>query len=233
MILLPSLFLFPLAACASSINVYHRILVPNSSQSSFVERGILDSSSSSFQPSSSLSQHFTQFAEALRGSISHGDVDLDRVLYQVALERNNGEWDVSSVKLCHLPFISSETIILHIPDHSTESHPHAIDYFVSPIPHNGLCPRSSSKALEFSVSALTTFSKNLAGLNTTVSLTPAELPPLPQLRTPPPLTPAGEPVQPVPEKSFLQKYWMYIAALMIALLLSGGAPEEEQQSGQK
>jgi len=39
----------------------------------------------------------------------------------------------------------------------------------------------------------------------------------PELRTPPPLTPEGEVVQPVPERSFLQKYWMYLAAVLVAL----------------
>ena len=37
------------------------------------------------------------------------------------------------------------------------------------------------------------------------------------LRTPPPLTAEGEPVKPEPEKTFLQKYWLYIVAAMFAL----------------
>ncbi|EEB88262.1 hypothetical protein MPER_13999, partial [Moniliophthora perniciosa FA553] len=48
----------------------------------------------------------------------------------------------------------------------------------------------------------------------------------PELKTPPPLTPKGEPVQSEPEKPFLQKYWMYILAAVIALMMSGGPPEE-------
>ncbi|KAK7470501.1 hypothetical protein VKT23_001927 [Stygiomarasmius scandens] len=224
--------LFPLLAYASNVNVYHRVLIPNVPQSSFIERGVLDTSTSSFQPSPSFSQHFSQFAERLQDLISNNDVDTESVLYQVALERKGGEWDVSSVKLCHLPFISSDSIILHIPDHATDSYPYAIDYFVSPVPHDGSCPKFSAKDSGLTAAMLSSFSKNADKINTTVSLISAGLPPLPQLRTPPPLTPTGEPVQPVPEKSFLQKYWMYIAALMIALLLSGGAPEEEQ-SGRK
>jgi hypothetical protein len=39
----------------------------------------------------------------------------------------------------------------------------------------------------------------------------------PELRTPPPLTPQGEPVQPVPEQSFIQKYWIYILIALGAL----------------
>jgi hypothetical protein len=36
----------------------------------------------------------------------------------------------------------------------------------------------------------------------------------PELRAPPPLTATGDPVVQVPEKTFLQKYWLY---LVIAL----------------
>jgi len=42
----------------------------------------------------------------------------------------------------------------------------------------------------------------------------------PQLRSPLPLTPTGRPVQPLPHKSFLQKYWIYIALFLLALGLS-------------
>lgn len=43
----------------------------------------------------------------------------------------------------------------------------------------------------------------------------------PELRQPPQLSETGQPVAPAPEKSFLQKYWMYI---MLALLLFGEFP---------
>ena len=39
----------------------------------------------------------------------------------------------------------------------------------------------------------------------------------PDLRPPPPLTPEGKVVTPEPEKSFLQKYWIYILAFMAIL----------------
>ena len=42
----------------------------------------------------------------------------------------------------------------------------------------------------------------------------------PELHAPPPLTPQGEIVQPVPEKSFLRKYWMYIVALLLIFCMS-------------
>lgn len=39
----------------------------------------------------------------------------------------------------------------------------------------------------------------------------------PELKTPPPLTPEGQVVQPIPEKSWFQKYWFYIAIFFFAL----------------
>lgn len=39
----------------------------------------------------------------------------------------------------------------------------------------------------------------------------------PELRAPPPLTPEGKVVAPEPEKTFLQKYWVYILAFMVIL----------------
>lgn len=39
----------------------------------------------------------------------------------------------------------------------------------------------------------------------------------PVLRTPPPLTAEGKVAEPVPEKSFLQKYWIYLVVAVIAL----------------
>ena len=39
----------------------------------------------------------------------------------------------------------------------------------------------------------------------------------PQLRVPPPLTATGDPVVQVPEKTFLQKYWLYIVIALGAL----------------
>jgi hypothetical protein len=38
----------------------------------------------------------------------------------------------------------------------------------------------------------------------------------PELRAPPPLSEKGEPIKPLEEKSFLQKYWIYIAIFLAA-----------------
>ena len=65
----------------------------------------------------------------------------------------------------------------------------------------------------------------------------------PELKAPPQLSEEGEVVKPIPEKSFLQKYWMYITMALLALgacrftlrllsiltlltALAGGEPEE-------
>ncbi|KAK7060511.1 hypothetical protein VNI00_001276 [Paramarasmius palmivorus] len=225
MLFLFSCLLFPLAAFSREISLYHRVHLPNGPQSTFVERGTVnfdESQSNSpivFRPSASTGEHFSQFAESLQQVPQE---HLDRVLYQVALDRDGINWDISSVKWCHVPSASSETIILHATDLAHASTPYAVDYFISPTPHDGSCPSSSTAQVN-----------NLATLNTTVSIRTPRLPPLPELRTPPPLTPKGEPVKPEPEKSFLEKYWMYILAAVVALMMSGGPPEEAAASGQK
>jgi hypothetical protein len=94
-----TLLLLSLSAYASNVNLFHRIFIPGSPQSPFLERGVLDTSSSSFQPSPSLAQHLSQFTVSLQESVSRDDVDLERIFYQVALERGINEWDISSVKL--------------------------------------------------------------------------------------------------------------------------------------
>ena len=120
---------------------------------------------------------------------------------------------------CHLPHSTSQTLILH----TDNSKPFAVDHFVSPIPQDASCPNVPSK---------TTLIESIRALNITVIFKPSHSPPLyeaflfnsphscrfrPQLRSPLPLTQTGRPVQPLPHKSFLQKYWMYIALFLLAL----------------
>ncbi|KAG6336687.1 hypothetical protein ID866_2394 [Astraeus odoratus] len=94
--------------------------------------------------------------------------------------------------------------------------PFALDYFVSSVSPNGACPSPSETP------------KSYPANNTTVLVKSPHSPPSPRLRAPPPLTPDGTPVAPVPEKSFLQKYWIYIFVVFAALMLS--APPEEPAS---
>jgi len=209
----------PLAwAADSSFNVYHRLYEPNQPESPFIARGTIlipGYGNASFEPSPSLSDDLAQFAKQLQA--------VKVALYQVALELDGearpGQWDaVSAVKVCHLHQATSETLILHA---THGGRPYALDYFVAPTPHNGACPKKSKAP-----APLLPFANNIGSFNTTIEIRLPRLPPLPELRVPPPLTPEGEPVVPVPEKSFFQKYWVYLAAILLALMLSGGSEEE-------
>ncbi|KAF7352673.1 hypothetical protein MVEN_01233100 [Mycena venus] len=216
----PSFFAtVPLAwAADSSFNVFHRVYEPTQPEPSFTARGTIlvpGNGDPSFEPSASLSQDLTQFAEKLQ--------TVKGALYQVALELHGaepGQWDVvSAVKVCHLNQATSESMILHA---THEGKPYILDYFVAPTPHNGACPKKSKGS-----ASLLSFASNVGSMNTTIEIRLPRMPPLPELRVPPPLTPEGEPVVPVPEQSFFRKYWLYGAAILIALMLSGGAEEEQ------
>jgi len=211
--------LLPLAF-AEDFRILHRIHDPLApSPLPFSERGILSvsSSSQSLVASASLGDDLLQFAETAQS--------LNGALYQVALERegdeHQGEWSISSVKACHLPKSTSETFIIH---QTSDSKPFALDYFISPVPHDGSC--SNTKAGSNPNKFHQTY-------NTTLSLRSPRLPPLPELRKPPPLTPQGEPVKLVPEQSFIQKYWMYSLVALAALLLTSGGEEEVPKEGSR
>jgi len=208
----------PLVCAADSFQIYHRLYQPNQPETPFTLRGsvlIPAYGNASFQSSPTLALDLTQFADELQ--------TLKGALYQVALERQGdgkaGQWDIASaVKVCHLNYATSETLVLHTAAGKT---PYALDYFVAPIPHNGACPKKPKTS-----SPLLSFASNFGSLNSTVILRSPGHPPQPQLRVPPPVTPEGEPVVPVPEKSMFQRYWMYGLAILIALMLSGGGEEE-------
>ncbi|KAF8517826.1 hypothetical protein JB92DRAFT_2713200 [Gautieria morchelliformis] len=163
-------------------------------------------------------------------------------LYQVALQRDGdlteNDWDISSVKACHVAGIKSDIVKLHLSSSETV---YAIDYFVHPVPRDGSCPKKKPASRT-----------SISFTNTTLIIGTAGKAPLPELRAPPQLSPQGEPVQPQPEQSFIQKYWMYIAMGLITLgssqlgsfgaviqslirlltVLTGGAAPDEEQGGQ-
>lgn len=120
-------FLLPLLVSASNVTLYHRVYAPDIPQVSYVERGVVDSSL--FQPSSSLSQQWLDFEQALADLKFHPHIDLDRVLYQVALEREDAEWEFSSVKLVwsRVPQNASETKMFLV-SVSPSIHKHRIHY---------------------------------------------------------------------------------------------------------
>jgi len=228
-------FLAVVNAKNANVNLYHRVIHPSQSAlPPYAHRASISfppDSSPVMIPSPELYDTFVSFAEMLETL-----QNTDGALYQLALEhegdRSNAHWDLSSVKICHLDKASSETIILHLPN-ARDHNPFALDYFVSPIPHDGSCqePHKSEKGPTASI-FLRSFADNIQHLNSTIVLRRSDSPPLPKLHAPPPLTPQGEVVRPVPEKSFLQKYWMYIAALLLILVLGGGSDEEQPRRAQ-
>jgi len=219
------------AVSASNVAIYHRILHRDLPAHPYLDRGSLDVSSNppTFVSSPDLVDHLISFSGVLESL-----QDSNEALYQVALEHegdtSDALWDISSVKVCHLSKASSETILFHLSGDQVPK-PFALDYFVSPIPHDGSCPQTKSKKRFPPAASVKNFSKNVKHLNTTVLLRKAANPPLPELRAPPPLTPEGEVMKPQPEKTFLQKYWMYIGGFVLVLLVSGGPEEERPKRG--
>ncbi|KAF7292376.1 hypothetical protein HMN09_01221700 [Mycena chlorophos] len=201
---------------AAQYRVFHRLYQPALPESAFTPRGLIhvDAGAVSFDHSLTFVEDLTQLSNELQ--------TVNDTLYQVALEldgANPGQWDiVSAVKVCHLDQATTERFILQT---TRAGQPYALDYFVAPIPNNGACPEKAQ-------TPLLAFASGLPLLNSTVELRASRTPPELELRVPPPLTAEGEPIAPVPERTFFQKYWMYGAAILIALLLSGG-PEEEQK----
>jgi len=214
-------------AQSTHLRLFHRLHHPTAAHAQFSERGtvhIAENNTVSFQLSPSFAQDLYSFAQAL-----HTVNDKNLLLYQVALEREGDaaetQWDISSVKACHLHKSTAESIHLHTLD-LDKPRPYAIDYFVSPVPHDGACLKSSSNKLTAQPFSSQTF-ETFANVNTTIILKGSRFPPLPQLATPPPISPEGEPIVPVPEKTFLQKYWMYIVGFLLLTVLTGGGEEEK------
>ncbi|EMD40687.1 hypothetical protein CERSUDRAFT_121375 [Gelatoporia subvermispora B] len=144
---------------------------------------------------------------------------LDGAFYQLALEHpgdtSPAQWAVAAVKACHLLHATSEDIRVHL---TAGGAPFALDYFAGPVPHDGACPRPRRGAPPPDLART---------LNASVAFVHPHRPPRPQLRVPPPLTPEGKPAVAPPEKSFLQKYWVYIVVALLALVLAPAQQEEE------
>lgn len=203
-----------LAHAQNNLRLLHRVYHPLLQESSFVELGTVDlSEAASLQPTDSFSKDLSKFSQQLESL----DGAQYMALYQVALDSNPLEF--SSVKaVSRVVFHSIHRALflqchVHYPGHSInlyarEATVYSLDYFVS-IPNNAACDGKP---------VVSPF-EMLAGRppNITIAIHSARLPPLPELKTPPPMTAEGEPVKPAPEKSFLQKYWMYIVAILLAL----------------
>ncbi|KAI0307309.1 hypothetical protein B0F90DRAFT_1814082 [Multifurca ochricompacta] len=204
-----------------AFQLYHRILHPSLPDQSFFNRGsLILSDPIHIDPAPSLQYDLLTFIET--------SAQVTDALYQLALalDPQPGEtgsvsesplWLISSVKACHLTVHPNDHIILHLP--YPGGPPFALEYFIDSVPLDGTCPQSqpSGPILASSPNATITFSF------------PSQ-PPLPDLRTPPPLTATGDPVVHVPEKSFVQKYWLYIVIALGALLIAPAGEEGSRDS---
>lgn len=201
---------------STELHLLHRVVHPDLPVVAWAELGNVSipsfksiaptGSHASLSLAESLQDDLAEFAKAVRPS-------MQGAMYQVGIQRPESEgMSVSNIKACLLPSSTSANIVI---DFSVMGEPFAIDYSVSPVPRNGICP--------------TTNMKSYPAHNASVVLRSPRMAPLPELRIPPPLTPEGEPVAPVPEKSFVQKYWIYMVVVLGALLISG--PAEDSPSG--
>lgn len=203
--------------------ILHRVYGPGVPERPFSIRATLDPKSLQLDPAPQYLDDLGQFYSDARQSSS--------ALYQVALHTPESilagdRLSISSVKACHIPLATQDFFTFHL---DSDAKPFHVDYYLANVPQSGACP--SKKQLR-SVNQETFLNPS----NTSIRVQHATHPPPPGLRVPPPLTPKGQPVAPVPEKSFIQKYWLYIVIGLGAFLLVGPPPEEGQSgedSGQR
>ncbi|THH02403.1 hypothetical protein EW026_g412 [Hermanssonia centrifuga] len=177
-------FLPVVLATTDSLRLHHRIYHPSLPSEPFTERGALlladsgPAAKASLVHSDTLQADLSSFLQAAQNIPQK---DNDGVLYQLALEHpgdtHHSQWHVSAVKACHLFQSTSETITLHL---AVDGKPFAIDYFVTPIPHNGACPKKRrrstvTKSDSPDVPGAPSFA---LGLNSTVLVRAPTFPPL-------------------------------------------------------
>ncbi|KDQ20699.1 hypothetical protein BOTBODRAFT_26717 [Botryobasidium botryosum FD-172 SS1] len=193
-------------AAAAELRLHHRIISPDSPDSQFTLRGTIEVTPTG----ATLSSADKGLASLLEQSRTQNDA-----FYQLALERegdvDQDSWAISPVKTCHLASSTSEIIRLHV---GSSGAAFALDYFVSPVPRDGSCSSALSRVPSLG--------------NTTVTLKYPTQPPRPKLRVPPPLTAEGQPLVPPPEKTFIQKYWIYGVIIFMFMVLSGAGPDEPE-----
>ncbi|KAG1833396.1 hypothetical protein EV424DRAFT_1532881 [Suillus variegatus] len=199
----------------TELHLIHRVVHPDLPVTPWAELGTVTvpsfksisptGSAASLSLAESLRDDLAEFSEAV-------DPNMQGAMYHVAIERLESEGPISSIKACLLPSSTSANVVIHF---SATGEPFAIDYSVSPVPQDGIC----------TVTNMGSYPAH----NASVVLKSPRMAPLPELRIPPPLTPEGEPVASVPEKSFVQKYWIYMVVVLGALLISG--PAEDSPSG--
>ncbi|KAG8935532.1 hypothetical protein FRC02_007676 [Tulasnella sp. 418] len=204
------LLLFSGVASAATYRLHHRILDPDAQLApSFAPRATVDVSNGVpiFNPDS-------------EGVLSLQN-NLDRSWYQIALEhpshKHSNDWFIQSVRACHALGNKADLILLHS---ASSEDVFGFDYFVQPLAHDGSC--ASNARVEPS---------QVAFGNTTVAWKSVTIESTVALRTPPRLSEKGEPIQPPPEPTFFQKYWMWIVGFMILFLAVAPDPGQQEDQG--
>ncbi|KAI0722920.1 hypothetical protein C8Q76DRAFT_691531 [Earliella scabrosa] len=219
--LAPLLLLPVLVSASAQLRLLHRIVHPSAPDAPFAPRATLQLSRSGHAsvahlvPSETFLDDLHAYAAAAEG--------YKDAIYQVALEHSGDpeqkQWATSSVLACHLASSTSESLTIHV---DQAGNPFGLDYFAGPVPHDGACPKRGRKASSGSSPA-----ELRPNVTTTVAVRSPTFPPLPSLRVPPPVTAEGKVVEPPHEKSFFEKYWMYIVIALLAMTLAPSPPEEE------
>ncbi|KAL9939884.1 hypothetical protein V8E36_001701 [Tilletia maclaganii] len=156
-------------------------------------------------------------------------------LYQLLLVSGHGEdasrraqaaeGPLTSVKKCHLVSTSSklrDELTIHLPSLAARSRtPVAISYTVP-----GLVLDSNACPLPESGPYAKRWTE-VSGVDTTIRIAAPVYAAEPPLRAPIPVKKDGTPEVPPPEKSFLQKYWMYLLPVLILMFI----PAEAEHSG--
>ncbi|KAG8704232.1 hypothetical protein FRC09_003669 [Ceratobasidium sp. 395] len=198
-----------LAAAANNatlpVHVHHRMRVLGD-DAPFTLKGtvLLTPAGPSYAPAANFRNELTAWAASKDPS----------TLYEVALQTDGAaptDWPRASTKLCYVTAAKEERLTMH---RTRSGDVFAIDYHLSSVPHDGACPSESAP---------------LFIASTDVELKSPSPPFSPRLRTPPPLAQDGQPIKPVAEKSFIQKYWMYIVPALIILLVLPAGPDEGAQ----
>ncbi|KAF8605470.1 hypothetical protein BDV93DRAFT_521776 [Ceratobasidium sp. AG-I] len=187
------------------VHVHHRVHLPGQAPAPFTPKGtvLLTPNGPSYAPAAAFRDELTTWAAS----------NNPHARYEVALETEESPdtWPRSSVKLCYVTAAKDEYFTMH---KSVSGDVFALDYHLSSVPKDGACPSAPASLFIASTDIILK------------SPSPAFSP---RLKTPPPLGADGQTIKPVVEKSFIQKYWMYIVPVLILLLVMPGGPEEGGQ----
>ncbi|KAG8900776.1 hypothetical protein FRB99_005766 [Tulasnella sp. 403] len=211
-----ALALYASGAIAESLNVYHRLLVPDDRITPFSTRGTIEVSDATglvFRPAESATRELKTWLAQTQDNPASFEQGFYQLAVQLRKQDGPEDWVFQSVRWCHVPISTTDVISLQ---KASDSGYYAFDYYVAPVPRDGSCPSGQAG--------------NVANVlsNTTVALRDVNYPPVTILRRPVLLSETGEPIKPPVEKTFWQKYWVYIIGGVLVLLLAAPEPEDMQ-----